>query len=133
MVTLFHKNVWGVKMYKWLNGYRTSLNGKLNATDGLLPITDARELAEKLDADHTYLVINDGTGAEIVKAYAFGNEVKIERGQDGTTAKTFPAGTCVKWEVTKQGITETVCNSNFSCCEFDDKCCCNKSSNCGCG
>ena len=110
--------------YKWLNGFTTSLNGKLNATDGLLPITNARELAEMLDEDHTYLVINDGTGAEIVKAYAFGKEVKIERGQDGTSAKTFPSGACVKWEVTKQGMTETVCNSDFSCCDFDEDCCC---------
>lgn len=109
--------------YKWLNGFTTSLNGKLNATDGLLPITNARELAEMLDEDHTYLVINDGTGAEIIKAYRFGNEVKIERGKDGTQAKTFPSGACVKWEVTKQGMTETVCNSDFKCCEDLDKGC----------
>lgn len=119
MVTLFHKNVWGVKMYKWLNGYSTSLNGKLNATDGLLPIADARELDEKLDADHTYLVINDGTGAEIVKTYAFGNEVKIERGQDGTTAKTFPAGACVKWEFTQSAFNDLGCPS-----EEKSGCCC---------
>ncbi len=118
--------------YKWLNGYSTSLSGKLAATDGLLPITNARELAERLGEDHTYLVINDGTGAEIVKAYAFGNEVKIERGKDETQAKAFPAGACVKWEVTKLGITETVCNSDFSCCDFDESCC-GKPSGCGCG
>ncbi len=118
--------------YKWLNGYSTSLNAKLSSTDGLLPIDDAATLATKLDADHTYLVINDGTGAEIVKAIAFGNQVKIERGKDGTEAKTFPAGSCVKWEVTKQGMTETVCNSDFSCCDFDENCC-GKQSGCGCG
>lgn len=124
MDILLHLNVWGVEMkYKWLNGYSTSLIEKLNATDGLLPIADARALAEILNEDHTYLVVNDGTGAEIVKAYAFGNEIKIERGKDGTQAKTFPAGSCVKWEVTKQGMTETVCNSDFSCCEFDEDCC----------
>lgn len=126
MVTLFHKNVWGVKMYKWLNGYRTSLNGKLNAADGLLPITDARELAEKLGEGYTYLVINDGTGAEIVKAYGFGNAVKIERGKDGTEPKTFPAGACVKWEATKSGIEETICNADFACSEklkVEGNCC----------
>lgn len=110
--------------YQWLNGYTTSLNGKLNSTSGLLPIDGERELAEKLGENHTYLIINDGTGAEIVKAYAFGNQVKIERGKDGTEAKTFPMGACVKWEVTKQGITETVCSSDFSCCDFDEKCGC---------
>lgn len=113
--------------YKWLNGYSTSLSGKLNATDGLLPITNTRELAEKLGEDHTYLVINDGTGAEIVKAYAFGNEVKIERGKDGSSAKAFPMGSCVKWEATQAGITETVCNGDFQCknvLEENQKCCC---------
>lgn len=110
--------------YKWLNGYKTALSEKLTATDRLLPITNARELAEMLGEDHTYLVINDGTGAEIVEAYAFGKEVKIERGKDGTQAKTFPSGACVKWEVTKQGMTETVCNSDFSCCDFDEECGC---------
>ena len=54
--------------YQFLNGFSTSLTEKLNATDGLLPITEARALAEKLGENHTYLVINDGTGAEIVKA-----------------------------------------------------------------
>lgn len=107
--------------YKWLNGYSTSLSGKLNATDGILPITNARELAEKLGEDHTYLVINDGTGAEIVKAYAFGNEVKIERGKDGSSAKAFPMGSCVKWEFTQSAFNDLGCpnHENSECC----KCC----------
>lgn len=114
-------------MYKWLNGYSTSLSGKLNATDGLLPITNARELAEMLGENHTYLTINDGTGAEIVKAYAFGNEVKIERGKDGTAAKAFPTGSCVKWEATESGITETVCDGNFRCKDkLEKECCCSE-------
>ncbi|WP_439242504.1 hypothetical protein [Lonepinella sp. BR2474] len=110
--------------YKWLNGYSTSLNAKLSSTDRILPIDDAKTLSQTLDADHSYLVINDGTGAEIVKVISFGHQVKIERGQDGTEAKTFPSGSCVKWEVTKQGMTETVCNSDFKCCDLDD-CGCN--------
>lgn len=113
--------------YKWLNGYTSQLSEKLSATDKLLPITDARSLADQLDDKHTYLVINDGTGAEIVKAYRFGNQIKIERGQDGTTAKTYPAGSCVKWEATQSGITETVCQSDFNCCGNDDD------QDCGCG
>lgn len=113
--------------YQWLNGFSTVLNEKLNATDGLLTIDGAKALAEKLDANHTYLVLNDGTGAEIVKAYAFGNEVKIERGKDGTEPKTFPAGACVKWEATKSGIEETICNADFKCSEklkVEGDCCC---------
>ena len=111
--------------YKWLNGYSTSLSAKLGTQDRLLPITDAKELSQKLDTEHSYLVINDGTGAEIVKVISFGEQVKIERGQDGTEAKAFPAGSCVKWEVTKIGMTETVCDSDFKCCDLDE-CGCNK-------
>lgn len=108
--------------YQFLNGFTTSLTEKLNATDGLLPITNARELAEKLGENHTYLVINDGTGAEIVKAYAFGNEVKIERGKDGTTAKTFPSGACVKWEFTEAAFKDLGCptaenSKDCGCCK----------------
>lgn len=95
--------------YQFLNGFSASLTEKLNATDGLLPITEARALAEKLGENHTYLVINDGTGAEIVKAYAFGTQVKIERAKDSTTAKTFPAGSCVKWEFTQSGFNDLGC------------------------
>lgn len=108
--------------YKWLNGYTTTLTEKLDKASGLLPIDDARALAEKLDADHTYLILNDSTGAEIVKATAFGNQVKIERGQGDTVAKTFPQGTCVKWETTQMGVEETICSAD----------CSEKETDCGC-
>lgn len=117
--------------YKWLNGYATELQDKLTKTGGLLPIgSEARNLAEKLKVDHSYLVINDGTGAEVVKVVRFGNEVKITRGQDGTEPKSFPAGSCVKWEVTKSGITDTVCAKEFKCQLPKDDCEC--TCNCGC-
>ncbi|MFZ7136609.1 hypothetical protein ACLSZP_09775 [Avibacterium avium] len=111
--------------YKWLNGFTASLNEKLNATDKLLPITEARGLAEKLNDDYTYLVINDGTGAEIVKAYRFGNDVKIERGQDGTQAKTFPMGACVKWEFTQSAYNDGEYNQD----KDNDECVCCMPSN----
>ncbi|MDH2927884.1 hypothetical protein [Lonepinella koalarum] len=101
--------------YKWLNGYQTTLSEAISSSKKLLPILDAKELAQRLGEDHSYLVINDGTGAEIIKVISYGNQVKIERGQDNTKAKAFPAGSCIKWEVTKQGITETICNKEFEC------------------
>lgn len=107
--------------YQFLNGFSASLSEKLNSTDGLLPITEARAFAEKLGENHTYLVINDGTGAEIIKAYAFGTQVKIERAKDGTQAKTFPIGACVKWEFTQSAFNDLGCpseeKSDSGCCE----------------
>lgn len=108
-------------MYKFLNGYTATLNKKLKTNDGLLPIADTKTLTDKLGADHSYLVINDGTGAEIVKAYTFGNQIKIERGKDGTQAKTFPMGSCVKWEFTQSAFNDLGCPSG------------EKSECCGCG
>ena len=111
--------------YLWLNGYFSSLSSPINSVDGILPVNDAANLATLLISGHTYLTLNDGTGTEIVKAESFGTQVKITRGQDGTTAKAYPAGTCVKWEATRQGIKDTVCSSDFDCCGYaDDDCKC---------
>lgn len=41
--------------------------------------------------------------------------MKIVRAQGGTEAKSFPPGACVKWEATKMGIEETVCDADFKC------------------
>lgn len=101
--------------YAWLNGYKTKLSERLGKDAGLLPIEDAKSLAAKLGGDHTYLVLSDGTGTEIVKVTTFGNEIKIERAQGGTEAMSFPPGTCVKWEATKMGIEDTVCDAEFKC------------------
>lgn len=101
--------------YQWLNGYKTKLSDRLDKTSGILPIEDAQGLAAKLGAGHTYLTITDGLDTEIVKASTFGSEVKIERSQGGTDAKTFANGSCVKWEATKMGIEETICSADFVC------------------
>lgn len=101
--------------YQWLNGYKTKLSERLGKEDGIIPIDDAKCLAAKLGAGHSYLTLSDVTGVEIVKVSTFGDEVKITRAQGGTEARSFPAGTCVKWEPTKMGIEETVCDADFEC------------------
>lgn len=101
--------------YQWLNGYKTKTHERLDKAGGLLPVEDAKSLAAKLGSGHTYLTLSDPTGVEIVKATAFGDDVKIDRAQGGTEAKTFPAGACIKWEATKMGIEETVCDADFKC------------------
>lgn len=107
--------------YLWLNGWKARLDKALPADGRLLSV---RGLAERLAAGYTYLTLDDGTGAEIVKAEAFGNDVKITRGLDGTEAKAFPAGTCVRWEATRMGIRDTVCAADFECCKtVSDGCC----------
>lgn len=101
--------------YQWLNGFKTKLAERLDNKAGILPVEDAKSLAAKLGSGHTYLTLSDGLNTEIVKALTFGNDVKIERSQGGTDAKTFAPGTCVKWEATKMGVEETVCAADFEC------------------
>ena len=113
-------------MYKWLNGYCTELVGNLKKEDRILPVADRKELGERLAEGHTYLVIRDGTVTEIVKAERFGGEVRLERGQGDTEPQAFPRGSCVRWEVTRDAIEETVCAGDFKCqlSEKEDDCCC---------
>lgn len=101
--------------YQWLNGFKTKLSERLDKESGILPVEDAKSLAAKLGSGHTYLTVTDGMNTEIVKATTFGEEVKIERAQGGTEATTFAYGTCVRWEATKMGIEETVCDAEFKC------------------
>ena len=108
--------------YLWLNGYTSVLSSSLGSTDSVLPVNDAANLAALLISGHTYLTLNDGTGAEIVRAESFGAKVKLVRAQDGTAAKAFPTGSCIKWEATRQGIKETVCASDFNCCDEMNNC-----------
>jgi hypothetical protein len=62
--------------------------------------------------NHMYVTIEDGQSVEIVKYTNTGpvvnDAITVERGQDGTTAKAFPAGACVKvaWNVAQ--VTELV-------------------------
>ncbi|WP_157019662.1 hypothetical protein [Muribacter muris] len=48
--------------------------------------------------------------------------MKIERGKDGTTAKTFPTGACVKWEFTEGAFKDIGCPTE----DNSEKCCCQK-------
>ena len=55
--------------------------------------------------NYVYLTVEDGNSVEIMKFTNTGiivnDTITVERGQDGTTAKSFPAGACVKvaWNV----------------------------------
>lgn len=88
------------------------------------------------DNGHFYATLRNGNTIEFVKVVGRKGDVfTIERGQDGTTAQTFPAGSCVdvEWnpsqlcEFTKQCVTGdsdkiaagTVCFTCDTCIEYD--------------
>lgn len=107
--------------YIWLNGFKSRLSSSLPSSGGVLEVVD-KSLSNRLIEGYTYLVIDDGTGAEIVKAETLGDQIKITRGMDGTVAKAFPSGACVSWQTTRLGIRDTVCNKDFNCCKRKDDC-----------
>lgn len=89
---------------QWLHGFTAKLTAPLKASDGMIQISKKNELFPKLANGYSYLTLSDGVETEIVKIEQFGDELKITRGQEGTEPKTFPVGTCVKWEVTKSSV-----------------------------
>lgn len=64
------------------------------------------------EGDYCYLTIIDGSTVEIVKYTSAGmvvaNTISVTRGQDGTTAKAFPAGACVKMAWNYQQMRDLV-------------------------
>lgn len=68
--------------------------------------------------NYVFLTVEDGTSVEIMKFTNTGiivnDTITVERGQDGTTAKSFPAGACVKvaWNVAQVQdlVTQTYVN-----------------------
>jgi hypothetical protein len=68
--------------------------------------------------NYVYITVEDGSSVEIMKFTNTGiivnDTITVERGQDGTTAKSFPAGACVKvaWNVAQVNalVTQTFIN-----------------------
>jgi len=64
-----------------------------------LPLGDGSKFRMS-DTDHFYLTLRNGGVREVVKVVARnGDELTVERGQDGTTAQSFGANSCanVEW------------------------------------
>lgn len=99
-----------------ITGVNTTLESKLGRLDKQLPIpltpTQRKLLA---GGAFTFLTISNDVDMEVVKAYLFDDKLLIERGQDGTDATAFPAGSCVTSQPTWAGIKELICT--LDCCE----------------
>lgn len=103
--------------------FSATLVSKLEKDALLLPLSelDRVDLLDQLgeDGNYTYLVLRaDNIRSEIVKVTVKCNELVLERGQDSTTAKTFPRGTCVLFLVTPMIVKHLICN--YDCCEDED-------------
>lgn len=90
---------------------------KLSDIDTDAPIADDK-LAVLLSSvpvgAHTYLSICDGVNTEIVKASNVYGKIVFERGQELTSAHTFPVGSVIEHVMTPSAIREIVCQ--MDCC-----------------
>jgi hypothetical protein len=103
--------------------FTVTLNTRLDKADRLLPLTVNDEASLKAaipDGDYTYLVVRDHTGAEIVKVENTCDTLLVTRGEDGTEARNFPRGSCVRFEMVPAVVKDLICN--YDCCE--DECPC---------
>lgn len=90
-----------------VNFINTTLRAPISASDVQLALAAGAgaQLAAITAGNYDYIIVTDGTSAEIMKYVSSGTPVNdtisVLRAQDNTTAKAFPAGACVKigWNV----------------------------------
>lgn len=117
-------------------GRKTSTIKSISAKDSTLAVRDGA-LFEPNNGDHYYATIYNGNTREVVKVTRRdGNTLTVDRGQDGTSATSFPSGACVKVEWNPQQLCEfikqcstgdshkinpgTVCFTCDTCLEYDE-------------
>lgn len=95
------------------NFARTTLRAAIVPSSLTLPLASGGSAYFNIGTgNYMYITVEDGQSVEIMKFTNTGvivnDTITVQRGQDGTTAKSFPAGACVKvaWNVAQ--ITELV-------------------------
>jgi hypothetical protein len=89
-------------------GFETTLTAQTAAGAGQLQIdfSVAQSLATTLGGNYTYMALSDGLHYEIVLVNSVNApNLVVTRGQSGTGTYAFPAGTCVRFVWTVEGIT----------------------------
>lgn len=90
------------------NNALTTLASQLNTGDTTATVTDLSLFPTLAVDDYYYATIISNTTREIVKvtAHPGGNDITIERAQDGTSPQQFPAGSTIDIRVTAQVLNE---------------------------
>lgn len=89
---------------KFATGWTARTTSDLSTSATVIPVPMAAHasfvaaVGASEAAGHTFLVLSNGSATEIVRAYAQGSSIRIER---GTPAIAVPAGACVNFEVTQ--------------------------------
>lgn len=103
--------------YEHYAGFITNLTDKFADVDSDLPIHEQHlaQLKNRItDGKYTFLKILDGTHTEYIKVSNRGGALFVGRGFELTAPKTFPIGSCVKWELTPTAVRDIICQ--MECC-----------------
>lgn len=104
--------------YEQFAGFISNLVEKYADVDTDLPIHEQHIAALRnriTDGKYTHLKLFDGTNIEYIKVSNTGGALVVERGIELTTPKTFPVGSCVKWELTPTAVRDIICQ--MECCK----------------
>lgn len=103
--------------YKQFAGFISNLNDKYADVDTDLPLPEQHiaALKNRLGSDgYTFLKLYDGTQVEYIEVRSQGGALFVRRGVELTQSRTFPVGSCVKWELTPTAVRDIVCQ--MECC-----------------
>jgi len=100
-------------MLNFANFIRTTLRAPATPTDTVLQLESGSGAMFSIPSgDYCYLTVNDSATVEIMKYTSIGpvidDTIPVMRGQDGTTAKAFPAGSCVQIAWNKKQVADFV-------------------------
>ena len=86
----------------YANNASSTLSASVNPTDVIIPLSDGSRFPAPSAGNHFLVTLDDGVNIEIVAVYGrSGNTLTgCVRGQEGTTARSFQAGTIAENRVT---------------------------------
>lgn len=92
-----------------LDGFSEVLTTAISSTDAVLPVSGGAALCVSLGANTSKLVISDGVYREVVHVIGCLTGLpQVLRGQEGTQARSFVAGACVKYVLLTSSICELI-------------------------
>lgn len=103
-----------------LDGTSEILLSAISATDTVLPISGAASVCVALGTNTSKFLISDGVYEEVVRVTGcLSGKPVVVRGQEGTVARSFIAGSCVAYKLTTATICDLIsgggCSASVSC------------------
>ena len=103
-----------------LDGTSEILLSAISATDTVLPISSAASVCIALGTNTSKFSISDGVYEEIIHVTGcLSAKPVVLRGQEGTIARSFVAGSCVSYKLTTATICDLIsgggCSAGVSC------------------